>query len=259
MFYEKDKIKSMEKYNLGKILDSYTINSPVEISKEIYQAKLYNYLEILKPDFITVFNLRSTEPILFSENYNIEFKEGSDESIYEILNCIDEDQIDMIKTTDEIMLEFIMNNFSELKHTTFKLNFTASLIEGKPKSFVRDMSFINLDVNQKEYITFNSIKDVSNLHGLSKMPKIDISSSNNENIEFIKKLNLLRQELNVVFQNHLNLTPREQEILNLIAIGKTSQEIANILFISLFTVNTHRQNLLRKHNLKNIIPLIKLV
>ena len=73
------------------------------------------------------------------------------------------------------------------------------------------------------------------------------------------KLNQLRQDLNVFFEIKLNLTPREQEILKLIAIGKTSQEIANILFISIFTVNTHRQNLLKKYKLKNITPLIKLI
>lgn len=42
------------------------------------------------------------------------------------------------------------------------------------------------------------------------------------------------------------LTAREVEILRLLAAGNTSQDIANQLFISLSTVRTHTQNILRK-------------
>lgn len=42
------------------------------------------------------------------------------------------------------------------------------------------------------------------------------------------------------------LTIREKEILKLIAEGKPSKEIAELLFISIHTVNTHRVNLIRK-------------
>ncbi|MBI2419736.1 MAG: response regulator transcription factor [Ignavibacteriales bacterium] len=49
----------------------------------------------------------------------------------------------------------------------------------------------------------------------------------------------------------INLTPREKEILTLIAKGNTSQEIAGKLFISYFTVSKHRKNILDKLGLKN--------
>lgn len=42
------------------------------------------------------------------------------------------------------------------------------------------------------------------------------------------------------------LSPREKEILNLIKDGKLSKEIADILDISVNTVNRHRQNILEK-------------
>ena len=53
------------------------------------------------------------------------------------------------------------------------------------------------------------------------------------------------------------LTDREQEILNHIALELTSEEIANRLFISRRTVETHRKNILRKTNVKTIVGLIK--
>jgi DNA-binding NarL/FixJ family response regulator len=43
-----------------------------------------------------------------------------------------------------------------------------------------------------------------------------------------------------------NLTPRELEIANLLARGKTAQNIAGLLYISPKTVRVHRSNLMRK-------------
>jgi DNA-binding CsgD family transcriptional regulator len=47
------------------------------------------------------------------------------------------------------------------------------------------------------------------------------------------------------------LTPREVEVLQLIAAGKTNQEIADLLFISLNTVATHVRNILDKTDSAN--------
>jgi DNA-binding NarL/FixJ family response regulator len=54
------------------------------------------------------------------------------------------------------------------------------------------------------------------------------------------------------------LTRREKEVLELIAAGLTNQEIAEKLFISYTTVDTHRKNLLQKFNAKNVAVLINL-
>ncbi|MFC1902640.1 response regulator [Chloroflexota bacterium] len=53
------------------------------------------------------------------------------------------------------------------------------------------------------------------------------------------------------------LTPREREILKLIAEGPTSREIADILFISLKTVHGHRTHIMEKLDLHNRTELIK--
>ena len=53
------------------------------------------------------------------------------------------------------------------------------------------------------------------------------------------------------------LTPREREILKLIAEGHTSREIADILFVSLKTVHGHRTHIMEKLDLHNRTKLIK--
>ncbi len=57
--------------------------------------------------------------------------------------------------------------------------------------------------------------------------------------------------------DHHNLfTPREKEILAIIAKGKTFGEIANILNISPHTINTHKKNILKKTDCRNSTELI---
>jgi DNA-binding CsgD family transcriptional regulator len=49
----------------------------------------------------------------------------------------------------------------------------------------------------------------------------------------------------------VSLSPREREVLGLVADGMASREIANRLFISLATVNNHRQHILEKMGARN--------
>lgn len=53
------------------------------------------------------------------------------------------------------------------------------------------------------------------------------------------------------------LTSREKEVLQLIAEGKTSREIADILYISTTTVDTHRKNIMDKLSIRNTAGLVK--
>jgi DNA-binding NarL/FixJ family response regulator len=54
------------------------------------------------------------------------------------------------------------------------------------------------------------------------------------------------------------ITRREKEILELIAEGLTNNEIAQKIFISSSTVDTHRKNLLAKLNARNTAALVKI-
>jgi DNA-binding NarL/FixJ family response regulator len=58
-------------------------------------------------------------------------------------------------------------------------------------------------------------------------------------------------------EDTVNLTKREVEIIKLIADGLTSQQMADRLFISPRTVETHRANVMKKLTVKNAIELVK--
>lgn len=53
------------------------------------------------------------------------------------------------------------------------------------------------------------------------------------------------------------LTIREREVLKLIAEGKSSKEVAELLFISIHTVQNHRANIMGKLNIRKTADLVK--
>jgi DNA-binding NarL/FixJ family response regulator len=55
------------------------------------------------------------------------------------------------------------------------------------------------------------------------------------------------------------ITRREKEVLELIANGLTNNEMAERLFISASTIDTHRKNLLTKFGARNTASLVKIV
>ena len=54
------------------------------------------------------------------------------------------------------------------------------------------------------------------------------------------------------------LTPRERQVLQLVAEGKTTKEIAAILEVSVKTVDAHRTNLMQKLDLHDVASLTRL-
>jgi DNA-binding CsgD family transcriptional regulator len=57
---------------------------------------------------------------------------------------------------------------------------------------------------------------------------------------------------------YLLLTKREREILKLITLGVSSMQIAEQLFISLHTVNTHRKNIKEKLDAKSLSEIVRI-
>ncbi len=70
---------------------------------------------------------------------------------------------------------------------------------------------------------------------------------------------IMERQLNsrINLTNDFNLTKRESEVLELIKQGLTSVEISNRLYVSKFTVDTHRKNILAKAKNRKFITIVK--
>jgi DNA-binding NarL/FixJ family response regulator len=128
-------------------------------------------------------------------------------------------------------------------------------------------AIIMLSMHADESFVLRSIKAGARGYLLKESPEIDLVSAI-RNIsagksffspavsrmlaqDYVRKL----QENDIVDTYEL-LTAREREILQLIAEGGSNKDIANKLHLSLFTVETHRGNILKKLNLHGIPELI---
>jgi two-component system nitrate/nitrite response regulator NarL len=61
------------------------------------------------------------------------------------------------------------------------------------------------------------------------------------------------------FLKQFNLTKREMEIIVCIKEGWTNQKIADVLFLSIYTVETHRKNIMQKLHLNSPSALMKFI
>ncbi len=97
-----------------------------------------------------------------------------------------------------------------------------------------DITFLNPIADDR--ISFIGIKGEPSFHVLSTNPK-----------------HLLEQP-----HTEVKISLREREIIELLAKGLSSKQIADILYLSQHTVDTHRRNLLRKTGTKNTLELTAL-
>lgn len=152
--------------------------------------------------------------------------------------------------TDIVLLDIVLSDGSGL-------NFCQLIKQKSPKTIVigisnqaeRSIIFRFLENGGNGYILKNA--DANEIiHCIDNAIKGDLALSKE-----VQKIMLRPSANNFELPR---LTKREQQILKSISEGKTSAEIADNLFISIITVETHRRNLLQKFKAKNMIELVKI-
>ena len=111
-----------------------------------------------------------------------------------------------------------------------------------------------LDAGATGYILKNS--------GIKMLSKAIVTVAAGEtffdpNVAFNFMNNYIDDNVTIGKTDKITLSNREKEILGLIANGKTSKEISEILYIAKTTVDTHRKNMIRKLNLATGNELVK--
>jgi len=103
------------------------------------------------------------------------------------------------------------------------------------------------------------LKSSSSDEELKKAIKIIYDGGSFYSQHITEKLRKLSNDTDNSLQSVLpiSITKREKEILKLVAMEYTSKEIAAELFISSNTVETHKKNLFRKLNSKNVAGLVR--
>ncbi len=132
------------------------------------------------------------------------------------------------------------------------------------KKEFNDMKFLILSVHDDDYLIAKLIEEGAHGYLLKDCDPQEVYEailSVHQNGSYInqKSLRAIQGRLNGKVKTpktHEQLTKREIEVLQLICQQKTAEEIGNELFISVKTVNGHRNNLLQKTGSRNMSGLV---
>ena len=171
-----------------------------------------------------------------------------------------EDFIELVKFSKKNIIHYLIIDDEIVENSSFLLDFSQKFPETNLVAIVG-----------KEKTSYISTMVKANYSGI--ILNTNVKQELNKAIESIEeKLRFFSNELSpivlrIITENDLNnkktnhnlkiLTKREKQILELILEELTNHEIAEKLFVSPRTIDSHRRNLLQKTNSKNTVGLIK--
>ncbi|SHG68752.1 regulatory protein, luxR family [Salegentibacter echinorum] len=178
----------------------------------------------------------------------------------EILALALPEEIEKIQRKERVIRDFFIDYLPSEKVLDYKVLYTYVLMDhkGKRKVMLQQATPLSQDKQGRFVHVFSIHTDITHL--------------TNQSVEEVSFLNIQggKSYLNVCTKNgkfepgnhSINtgieevLSKRELEITKLIAEGLSAEEIAEKLFISIHTVRTHRKNILKRTNSKNIVQLV---
>jgi DNA-binding CsgD family transcriptional regulator len=168
-----------------------------------------------------------------------------------IVAAIHPDDMQFVGVAEQACLDFLYKRLGSDKLLKYKMNycFRAKHPEGDYRMYSHQGIILTVDENGGFGKCLNIVTDISHL-----------TSGNNYKISLIG-INGEPSYLNIDVGYNPNsvgevLSNRELQIVQLIADGYHSKEIASQLNVSLHTINTHRKNILSKSNVKSMANLI---
>ncbi len=165
-------------------------------------------------------------------------------------NIHPDDQLYFIQFEQKLAIFFRELSIEKILKYKVQYDFRIKDINGKYKRILHQLTIIEHDEYKNLLRSFGIHTDISHIKKDGK-PELSFIGFDGEpsfhNIPVESTLFLPAKEL---------FTKREKEVLKLVVNGFLSSEIAERLFISLHTVNTHRKNILRKSNCSTLPELI---
>lgn len=101
-------------------------------------------------------------------------------------------------------------------------------------------------------LTQTNITDITAIKNDDSIDFAIMSKSNSNEFKILYSKQFTPTEVS------LNISSRELDVLRLLSLGKTSQEIASELNISYHTVNNHRKNMMERNKSKNTTELVQM-
>ncbi|MEO9853239.1 MAG: LuxR C-terminal-related transcriptional regulator [Reichenbachiella sp.] len=163
----------------------------------------------------------------------------------------DEMQLWLQSLTDLMTFTMSEINVHDRKKVSYTWNYRIKVADGLYRSILQHTTPMYFDEEGKPVI---GLAHYSLLPAVSKfMPIRATAKMLNQNEEYETVFFKTYSEQKLISEQ---ITFRERDIIRLISFGHSSEDIAEKLFISTNTVNSHRRNILKKTDCKNTSELV---
>ncbi|MFV0541161.1 MAG: response regulator transcription factor [Aestuariibaculum sp.] len=246
-------------YSLHDLSPCYNNLHEKRVDYRYYKFYLESDIHINRPDYAMVLDLDDKEPVLYHKNFNLTFLETEKDILKKVFSTVKKGELNRIFRIDKQCARFATDNLDLISQVVFRLRFSFVDSQNIKRSLLRNVRFVPKNLNKVQHLLIVvTFTDVTYFLGVSNQPLFDFKFSRRQQYKkFETALEKLRSRINTQLSIKRELTKREFEILELIGKGKTSTEIAAMLNISKNTVSTHRQNLIKKFNVKNTTALLR--
>lgn len=209
-------------------------------------------VHMLQPDYYAVFPFGTSTQPLFQQNLRLDL--GQPEVRYDsIVRYTEVEDLNHLRKIDHVMMHFAvecrLQPFDYICSVITKWNCPETGL----RYFMRKTTVLECDGQGMPCYVLMTIQDITGL--------VSAIKPHNADVTFMpEKANLtyeLVRRINAAIPKTTCLTLREKEIVQCLYQGMSSKQIASHLFISKATVDTHRQNLIRKWEVPNTAGLLK--
>lgn len=234
---------------------------PKKFSNKDFDQHLERVMQYNHPDFAAVLNPYENYTKLVEKKIVQNFQKQNNSSMGDLFDQVSTSQYENILKIDSECVEFVKRQKeTDLINLCFCLMINTNFQKENNRVLLRKMEFVNVKQNNTTVLLpLVCLTDVTDFTLIKKNLSFSIRHSINSMLCFYHKTQKFKKNIEKIINRETNLTARELEILKLIALGKTSKEIAEALYISIATVSTHRQNLIKKFKVTNTASLIKLL
>lgn len=226
---------------------------PSEISpdwKSIFST--HPILNLLRPDFYVVFRYTPALQIVYQENICLDL--GMSQVTYNLLTRYSKaSDMEHIRKVDKVMQEFTRECKSQPFDFICKVLMNIDCPNESLRRLMRTTFVAQCDDRGEATYGVMCFHDVSVMVNSIRPNNYDVTFSPDKSYMCHEVYRRIRR----ILPKKNECTPREQEIIRCLDQGLSSKEIAHQLFITKSTVDTHRQNMLRKWELPNTAALLR--
>ncbi|UKM66535.1 LuxR C-terminal-related transcriptional regulator [Flavobacteriaceae bacterium GSB9] len=175
-------------------------------------------------------------------------------NLEKFLSLMHPDDLDKMHQKERTSLSFKLNKIPKEDITKYKTVYLMRLrhADGSYRTILHQSKAFTVSEDGKVFQTICVHNDITHLNPVidHKISFISQECPSYYALDTETELTLIQNSFKELF------TKREKEVVNLILQGKSTKQIATLLFISIQTVNCHKKNILKKSHCKNTSDLI---